>query len=287
MDISLARSHMPYRLFATVLGAAFLLVLFATSGMAAPKSKLWPRWSAHDPASTVIVDHGDWTRLLQAYTRPADDGVVRFDYAGLAARDRAALDGYIARLTATPVSRLNRDEQLAYWINLYNALTVQVVLNNYPVSSILKINISPGFFSIGPWGKKLVSVEGEDISLDDIEHRILRPIWRDPRIHYAVNCASIGCPNLIDTAYTADQVDALLEANAIAYVNHPRGAELRGGALSVSSIYDWFQEDFGGSETGVLAHLRKYARPDLLRDLKLVFEIDSYDYDWSLNEVGS
>ena len=287
MDISLARSHMPYRLLATVLGAAFLLVLFATPGMAAPKSKLWPRWSAHDPASTVIVDHGDWTRLLQAYTRPADDGVVRFDYAGLAARDRAALDGYIARLTATPVSSLNRDEQLAYWINLYNALTVQVVLDNYPVSSILKINISPGLFSIGPWGKKLVSVEGEDISLDDIEHRILRPIWRDPRIHYAVNCASIGCPNLIDTAYTADQVDALLEANAIAYVNHSRGTELRGGALSVSSIYDWFQEDFGGSETGVLAHLRKYARPELLRDLKLVFEIDSYDYDWSLNEVGS
>ena len=287
MDVSLTRAHAPYRLFATLLGAAFLLALLATPGMAAPKSKLWPRWSAHDSASTAIVDHGDWTRLLQAYTRPSDDGVVRFDYAGLAATDRAALDGYVARLTAVPVSGLNRDEQLAYWINLYNALTVQVVLDHYPVSSILKIGISPGLFSIGPWGKKLVSVDGEDISLDDIEHRILRPIWQDPRIHYAVNCASIGCPHLIDTAYTADRVDVLLEANAIAYVNHPRGAELRGGALSVSSIYDWFQEDFGGSETGVLAHLRKYARPELLRDLKLVFEIDSYDYDWSLNEAGS
>ena len=272
---------------AAFLGVAFLLALMASPVMAAPKSKLWPRWSAHDPASMQVIGHEDWTRLLQAYTRPSDDGVVRFDYAGLAAGDRAALDGYIARLTTVSVSGLNRGEQLAYWINLYNALTVQVVLDDYPVSSILKISISPGFFSIGPWGKKLVSIEGEEVSLDDIEHRILRPIWQDPRIHYAVNCASIGCPNLIDTAYTADRVDVLLEANAIAYVNHPRGAELRGGALPVSSIYDWFQEDFGGSETGVLAHLRKYARPELLRDLKLVFEIDSYDYDWSLNEAGS
>lgn len=202
MDNSLTRT--PYRLFAALLVAAFLLALLASPGIAAPKSKLCPRWSAHDAASIEVIDHGDWTRLLQIYTRPSDDGVVRFDYAGLVAGDRPALDGYIARLTAVPVSSLNRDEQLAYWINLYNALTVQVVLDNYPVSSILKINISPGFFSIGPWGKKLVLVEDEEVSLDDIEHRILRPIWRDPRIHYAVNCTSIGCPNLIDTAYTAD-----------------------------------------------------------------------------------
>ncbi len=285
MTNSLARAYPSCLLLAALLGAAFLLALLAMPVMAAPKSKLWPRWSAHDPASTQTVDHQEWTRLLQKYTRPSDDGVVRFDYAGLADGDRPALDGYIVRMAETPVSGLNRDEQLAYWINLYNALTVQLIVDHYPVSSILKISISPGLFSIGPWGKKLISVEGEDISLDDIEHRILRPIWQDPRIHYAVNCASIGCPNLIDTAYTADRVDALLEANAIAYVNHPRGAELRGGSLTASSIYDWFQEDFGGSETGVLAHLRKYARPELARDLKLIHEIGGYDYDWSLNEV--
>lgn len=265
----------------------FALLILTAPAMAAPKSKLWPFWDASEPASTVEVDHGEWSRLLGAYTRASDDGVVRFDYGGVTAGDRAALDAYIARLAATPVRGLNRDEQLVYWINLYNALTVQVVLDHYPVGSILKIDISPGLFAIGPWGKKLITVEGEDISLDDIEHRILRPIWKDPRIHYAVNCASIGCPNMIGFAYTVDRVDELLTANAIAYINHPRGAQLRSGNLTVSSIYDWFQEDFGGTETGVLAHLREFARPELARELKLVLEIEAFDYDWSLNDADA
>jgi len=263
--------------------ASLVMFLAMSHAIAAPKSKLWPRWEAHEPASQIVVDHGDWSRLLGVYTRPAEDGVTRFDYAGLAAVDRPALDGCIAQLAATSVSRLNRGEQLAYWINFYNALTVQVVLDHYPISSILKINISPGFFAIGPWGKKLVTVEGEALSLDDIEHRILRPIWQDSRIHYAVNCASIGCPNLLPFAYTAEKVDTLLTENAIAYVNHPRGAYFQGGTLWVSNIYDWFQEDFGNSETGVLAHLREFAAPDLKARLRLVLDIGGYDYDWSLN----
>ena len=107
-------------------------------------------------------------------------------------------------------SLTSRDEQLAYWINLYNALTVKVILDHYPVKSILDIDISPGWFSIGPWGKKLVAVEGVEISLDDIEHRILRPIWRDPRIHYALNCAAVGCPNLLREAFTGATAEVLL-----------------------------------------------------------------------------
>ncbi len=273
-------------LVAAACGSFLLLVLFAAPAMAAPRSELWPRWSVHDPASTDVVDHADWTRLLRLYTRASGDGVVRFDYAGLAARDRAALDAYVARLAALPVSTLNRGEQQAYWINLYNALTVQVVLDHYPVGSILRIGISPGLFAVGPWGRKLVTIEGEEVSLDDIEHRILRPIWKDPRVHYAVNCASIGCPDLIDTAYTAARMETLLEANAVAYVNHPRGVAVRGGSVIASSIYDWFQEDFGGSVTGVLAHLRKYARPELASELQLALDIDNYDYDWSLNDVA-
>jgi len=259
----------------------------ASSASAAPKSDLWPRWAAYDPAATTIVDHAAWTRILEAHLRAHADGVARFDYGGLDGRDREALETYIETLSEVRVSSLNRDEQLAYWINFYNALTVKTVRDHYPVRSILKIDISPGFFAIGPWGKKLVTVEGEALSLDDIEHRILRPIWRDPRIHYAVNCASIGCPNLLPFAYTADQANRLLTENAIAYVNHPRGVDLRNGELTLSHIYDWFQEDFGGSETGVLAHLREYASPELGAQLRLVLDVTRYGYDWSLNGVAN
>ncbi len=97
-------------------------------------------------------------------------------------------------LAATSADRLRRAEQFPFWINLYNALTVKVVLDHYPVEIIRDIDISPGLFADGPWGKKLVTVEGEALSLDDIEHRILRPIWKDPRLHYVLNCAALGVP---------------------------------------------------------------------------------------------
>ncbi len=166
------------------------------------------------------------------------------------------------------MSALRRPEQLAYWINLYNALTVQVVLDHYPVASIHDIAISPGLLAIGPWDKPLIEIEGAAVSLNDIEHRILRPIWRDPRIHYAVNCASIGCPDLQARAFTAETAEALLEAAARAYVNHPRGARVEAGELTVSSIYAWYREDFGGTEAGVIAHLKRYAAPELAKALE-------------------
>jgi hypothetical protein len=266
---------------------AFVAILFASSLVsAAPKSELWPRWEAHDATSAIVVDHAAWTRLLGLYARPSADGVTRFDYAGLQAGDRTALDDYIGALSATPVSTLNRTEQYAYWLNFYNALTVQVVLDHDPVDSIRDINISPGLFAFGPWDRKLVQVEREELSLNDIEHRILRPVWRDPRIHYGVNCASIGCPNLLTTAFTAANLDRLLTENAVAYVNHPRGARVQYGALTVSRIYDWFREDFGGSEAGVLNHLRQYARPGFRDQLQTIDDIADHEYDWSLNDVG-
>ncbi|NNE85363.1 MAG: DUF547 domain-containing protein [Alphaproteobacteria bacterium] len=262
-----------------------MLAAGASTVRAAPSADLWPRWQAHDPASTAIVDHRDWTRLLAGYAQQGEDGIVRVDYAGFTEADRQALQAYIDRLTATAVSSLNRGEQLAYWINLYNALTVRLILENYPVSSILKINISPGFFSIGPWDKKLITVEAEELSLNDIEHRILRPIWRDPRIHYAVNCASLGCPNLALQAYTAANVETLLEANAVAHINHPRGARFENGELIVSSIYRWFVADFGGGDAGVLRHLRQYAQAELADRLARTNQIGDDQYDWSINDV--
>ena len=203
------------------------------------------------------------------------------------ASDQTKLSNYISQLENTNVSRLNRAEQKAFWINLYNALTVKVILDHYPVKSIRDIDISPGLFSNGPWGKKLVTIENKKVSLDDIEHRILRPIWKDARVHYGVNCASIGCPNLQSVAYTRNNTEDLLEKGAREYINDDRGAFYENGKLVVSSIYRWFEIDFGGSDAGVIAHLIKYARPELQVKLKSVNRITDTRYDWKLNDVGS
>jgi hypothetical protein len=230
------------------------------------------------------MDHSQWSEFLERYVTSDASGVNRVAYAQVDASARLALADYLQRLQAVAIGNYNRDEQLAYWINLYNAATLRVVLEHYPVESIRDIDISPGLFSDGPWDHKLLRVEDEALSLNDIEHRILRPIWRDPRIHYAVNCASVGCPNLRREAYRGESIDAQLEQAARDYVNDPRGARVTERGLFVSSIYDWFQEDFGGSEPAVIAHLRRYAEPALAKRLAGVRSIAGTAYDWSLNE---
>ena len=252
---------------------------------AAPRADLWARWTAHDPNSSIMVDHAAWDELLARYNVAAADGSRRFAYANVAADDRRRLGAYLDRLAGAAVSRLARDQQRAYWINLYNALTVQVVLDRWPVESIRDISISPGLFSSGPWGKKLATVEGERLSLDDIEHRILRPIWKDARVHYALNCAAVGCPDLQPVAFTAANSEELLERAARAFVNHPRGVAIEEGRrLVVSSIYVWFQDDFGdGTDAGVIAHLARHAAPELKARLDGIARIADHRYDWAIN----
>jgi hypothetical protein len=211
-------------------------------------------------------------------------GINRIRYGNVLPEHKKALEAYLTRLQGIRVSALNREEQKAFWVNLYNALTVKVVLDHYPVESIRDIDISPGWFSHGPWGAKLLRVEGEEVSLDDIEHRILRPIWMDNRIHYAVNCASIGCPNLQPDPFTGDTTEDLIEKGAREYVNHSRGVRLDGNTLILSSIYDWFQEDFGGSETNVIHHILKHADSGLAQSLKNFRGTIRYEYNWSLND---
>ena len=162
---------------------------------------------------------------------------------------------------------------------------MQVVLDHYPVASIRDIDISPGLLADGPWRKALVKIDGEPVSLDDIEHRILRPIWDDPRIHYAVNCAALGCPNLQREAFTAANTGRLLEQAARDFVNHPRAVRSDAGGLTLSSIYNWFAADFA-ADGGVLAHIRRYAADGLRSQLAGIERIDDYAYDWSLNDAA-
>lgn len=272
------------RILAALFGAIFLV--WAASAAAAPAADLWERWTANDPGSAVRVDHTAWDRFLKIYLTNGPEGVTLVRYGQVSAADRTALDDYLRQLAQTPVSRLDRKEQKAFWLNLYNAATVKVILDHYPVRSIRAIDISPGLFSNGPWGKKLVRVEGEEVGLDDIEHRILRPIWQDARIHYGVNCASIGCPNLPPAAFTADNTDELLEKGARQFVNSPRGVQVENGKLTVSSLYVWFQSDFGGTDAGVIDHLKKYARADLRTRLDRITRISDHRYDWALNEAA-
>jgi hypothetical protein len=253
---------------------------------AAPRAELWVKWQAHDDASTASVDHTLWNRFLQTYLRVGADRIARIPYARVSPADREALAADLARLGGLPISRFSRREQFAFWVNLYNELTIKLVLDHYPVSSVRDIDIFPGLFSSGPWGKQLITIEGEGLSLDDIEHRILRPIWRDPRLHYAVNCAALGCPNLQTAAFTAANTEALLDKAARDFVNHPRGAAIVGGKLIVSSIYVWYEADFGGADRGVIAHLKRYAGPELAAALAAVDRISGNRYDWGLNDLG-
>lgn len=267
-------------------------VFASRRAVAAPRAALWPRWRAHDPASTETLDHSVYADLLARYLVRRPDGANRVRYAALRADDRPSLEAYTRQLEAVDPDGLNRAEQMAYWINFYNALTLLVVVDHYPVASIRDIDISPGLFSSGPWGKELARVNGEALALDDIEHRILRPIWQDPRIHYAVNCASIGCPDLQPQPFTGDRLEAMLERGAETYVNDPRGVAMverrfLPDQLTVSRIYDWFQEDFGGSEAGVLSHLRHHAAGETRQLLAGVEGIGAYRYDWSLNDSES
>lgn len=260
---------------------AFLFSFLCGNVLAAPSAKPWPRWSQHDPDSSLIIDHAAWQEWLGKFVSRAADGVTRVAYAGVTSMDRARLRTYIDSLQAIPISNYKRAEQLAYWINLYNALTIDIVLEHYPLDSIR--DISSGLFSRGPWRLRLARVEEKELRLDDIEHRILRPIWQDPRIHYALNCAALGCPNLQPVAFTAANSEGLLEKSAREFVNSERGARVDDKKLKVSSIYHWFEDDFGGSEAGVIAHLRKYANAELGARLAEFDRIDDHDYDWSLN----
>jgi len=238
--------------------------------------------------STKTVDHSVWDRLLKTYVKPGADGLNRVDYAAFKSGGHVALKDYIRSLQAVDLSTLDRPEQFALLANLYNAKTVDIVLDHYPVKSIRDISLGGGLlgvFTSGPWKAKVLEMKGVPLSLNDIEHGMLRPVFKDPRVHYAVNCASVGCPNLGTEAFTGAKFDAQLDAAARAYVNNPRGARFGPEGLVVSSIYDWYQKDFGGSDEGVIKHLKAYAEPALAKKLAKTTSIADYTYDWSLNDV--
>lgn len=277
-----------YALLKKALYACLMTALFSTvqAKLFVPDLEPWGFWLPSDESATAIIDHSLWQSTLDGYlVTDAADRIYRFDYAAVTSADRQSLQVYLQMLASIDPRKYSRAEQQAYWINFYNALTVEVVLDHYPVKSIRKIY--GGLLGTGPWDEPLTVVAGQTLSLNDIEHRILRPIWGDPRIHYAVNCASLGCPNLMPQTYSAANAGTMLDAGARAFVNHPRGVSLSQGTLTLSSIYDWYDSDFGADQAGLIDHLAKYAEPQLAVQLKTHKGRVDYDYNWQLNELSA
>ena len=262
-----------------------LAVIWQAAATAAPDADLWPLWQASDETSAATIDHSPWQRFLDRYVETdASANVNLVRYVAVAEIDRLALRNYLETLQSLDPRRYPRRVQLAYWINLYNAATVDLVLRNPDKRSILRMG--EGLFSIGPWDDAILEVGGVALTLNDIEHRILRPIWQDRRVHFAVNCASVSCPNLSKIAYTAENVDRLLSENENAYINDPRGVRFDSrGRLEVSRIFDWYLRDFAATPETLLEYLAQHADAPLGDRLRNYDRRIRYEYDWSLNEA--
>lgn len=233
----------------------------------------------------AFAGEGDalYASLLKGSVKPDGSGYNRVDYSKLVAK-KADLDAVVAAFETVSPKALNANEAKAFWINLYNATTLKVIVDRFPVKSIKDIKLPGGsIFGSGPWSAKLVTVDGRALSLDDIEHKILRKTYKDPFVHYALNCASYSCPNLAAVPYTGANATALMRENAKAYVGHPRGVDIKDGKMSASKIYSWYAGDFGGK--GKLKdHWKSQASAEKAALIDGA-EIASYNYDWSLNNA--
>jgi len=220
------------------------------------------------------VDHSLLGELLAKYVHAGE-----VDYAGFKA-DEEKLDRYLRQLEDVRPQDLSRNEQLAFYINAYNAYTIKLVLTGYPnIKSIKDL----GTLWRSPWKKDFVRLEGRTMTLDDIEHGIIRPRFQDPRIHFAVNCAARSCPPLIPEPYRGDTLDEQLDGVTRAFVNNPERNYLKGDTLHVSRIFDWYGEDF---KEGIVAFFIQYGSADLQRAILGIgdrLKIRYLSYDWSLN----
>lgn len=262
--------------------ASLLVWLSSFSLYAAPSSDLWIFWQASDNSNAAQFDHSKWQTFLDRYIKLSPTTQMYMpDYAKVERADQQLLQQYLDSMAQQDPRQFSQNEQLAYWINLYNALTVDLILEYYPVKSITKLG--KGWFRMGPWRDELIRINDQPISLHDIEHRILRPIWNDSRIHYTLNCASLGCPDLLPQAYSGDKIGEQLNQAAARFINQKKAVAFTDERLKLSSIFDWYSEDFGNRQD-LFNELALYAQPKLRAQLQNFQGRISYHYDWKLNE---
>ncbi len=221
----------------------------------------------HSDQAVAAVEHSAWTMLLQKHV----DDTGNVDYQGFA-MDQELLAAYLNKLAKNPITEdASQNERLAYYINLYNAGTVQLILNNYPLKSIKDIS--------RPWGKELIKIGDKTYSLGAIEHKILRKM-NEPRIHFAINCASYSCPQLFNKAFTAATMEEQLTHAAKIFINDPKRNTLGAKVVELSEIFSWFKKDF--TQNGSLqSYINTYANTPIGAQTKIKYR----NYDWSLNEA--
>jgi hypothetical protein len=259
--------------------AALLLVLSPASGAPVDVARAGAPAAAAPP-----VDHRAFAAFLARYRVVGADGIARVRYGDVDAAAAGRLKRYLARLGEVDVAALDRDRQLAFWLNLFNATVIDLVVTHYPVASMRELDLDARAAVHGPWTAAELEVAGVALSLADVENDILFARWGDPRLHYALHRGSLGCPNLPAEPFTGADIDARLDAAAMAYVDHRRGVAVEGGELVVSSLYRWHRDDFGGSERDVLRHLMAFATPERALVLQRFDAIDRDRYDWRLND---
>lgn len=220
------------------------------------------------------VDNGIYAELLEKHVK---NGVVR--YAGFKAEE-SKLDTYLDAIERMDPDTLDRNDQFAYYINAYNAWTIKLILSGYPgIESIKDL----GSLFRSPWKKEIVRLKDKTVTLDVVEHDILRPRFKDPRVHFAINCAAKGCPPLLSEPYRGEVLDQQLDAVTRAFLNNPEMNRLKGDTLYVTKIFKWFAEDFNND---IIGFFFKHAAGPLARALearKDRIDIEYLDYDWSLN----
>jgi hypothetical protein len=241
------------------------------------------------PARGFDHTHGRWNSVLAAHVQGD-----RFDYAALK-KDRDDLDGYLQDLGKVSPGELEgwtRDERFVFWVNAYNAFTIQRVVDNYPIESIRDIGTDKESVwdqSFIPLGRLRPALERTKLSLNDIEHKILRPEFKDARVHAAVNCASRGCPPLAAQALKPERLGEQLDDLVRAWLADPgRNRYQRDrGRVEVSRVFEWFVEDFAGQQGGLRGFLARYAPAAEARWIAKADElkIDFLEYDWRLNDT--
>jgi len=228
-----------------------------------------------DYSNSTKVDNSDWNQLLSKYVMENGD----VNYQGFLG-ERKLLDKYLVQISNNPPSKnASINEQMAYWINAYNAFTIKLIIDNLPLKSIKDIAGKIPMID-SPWDIKFFSIGGEKFDLNTIEHEILRKNFNDPRIHFAINCASFSCPKLRNEAYESHKLNAQLEDQTSAFINNSEKNKFSSDRISISKLFDWFKSDFSKSGN-IRDFISKYSKVKLNPNSKITF----LDYDWSLNKV--